>query len=137
MKRNQGIFFLRCREQGSRAGFSLLEVVLTLAVLASVTLGTTILLVPIARESRSSAEVQTANLAARGVLERIQATPFKDITVLYPQGSVHAVANLPGGQIAITYDDPAADPLMVRADLTWNSPDSGAMTRSFQTVRTE
>ena len=120
-----------------RGGFSLLELVLTLAILASVTLSVTLLLVPLARQSRISRETEAANLAARRVLERIQATPFKDILPVFPQSSEQPIAELPSGKVTLTYDDPAADPLVVKIDVTWQSPELGAMARAFHTMRTE
>ena len=118
-------------------GFSLLEVVVTIAILSSVALATTLLLVPVARQSRIGRETEVANIEARKVLEKIQALPFKDIILTYPQGARIPIAGLPSGRIDISYVDPAADPLIIQADLTWQSSDLGAMQRTFNTVRTE
>ena len=123
--------------RAGRGGFSLLEVVITIAILTSVCLATTLLLVPVARQSRIGRETETANLAANRVLERIQSTPFRDIISSYPQGSEQAVAELPNGKIKIIYEDPAADPLVIQADLSWESVELGPMSRTFNTVRTE
>lgn len=118
-------------------GLSLLEVVITIALLTAVGLATAILLVPIARQSRIQRETDVANLAARRILEQIQATPFNDIVANFPDGSVRVIPELQGGAITISYADPAADPLVVRANLTWESPEVGTMQRTFDTVRTE
>ena len=131
------------RPRGSRApacgqqGFSLLEVVLTIALLTTTTLGTSLLLVPIARQSRIGRETQIANSAARGVLERLQATPFKDLLTDYPPSSVKTISELPSGKVTVQYEDPAADPLIIEAIVTWDSPDLGSMSRAFNTIRTE
>lgn len=129
---------IRARGRRSReAGLSLLEVVLTMALLTSMALGTSLLVIPIARQSRVGREIQAANTAARDVLEKIQATPFKDILTTYPHSSEHTVPSLENGAVRVLYDDPAADPLLVRAEVSWSSPDFGNMTRTFHTVRTE
>jgi hypothetical protein len=118
-------------------GISLLEVVITVALLTAVGLATAILLVPIARQSRIQRETDIANLAARRILEQVQATPFNDIVQNFPDGSVRVIPELEGGVITISYADPAADPLVLRANLTWESPELGTMQRTFDTVRTE
>ena len=95
-------------------GFSLLEVVITIALLTSVALSVAILLVPIARQSRIQRETEIANIAARKVLEKVQATPFHEIVTAYPNGDIHAIPDLPSGRIVVTYADPDADPLFLR-----------------------
>jgi type II secretory pathway component PulJ len=118
-------------------GISLLEVAVTIALLTSVALATAILLVPVARQSRIQRETEVANLAARRVLEQFQATPFSDLVADFPDGSVQTIPDLPSGTITISYADPAADPLVLTANLTWESPELGTMQRTFNAVRTE
>ena len=71
------------------------------------------------------------------VLERIQAVPFSEIQELYPDKTVIDVANLPEGSMTVTYDDPAADPLIINLLLSWKSIDLGNMSWDFMTMRTE
>lgn len=118
-------------------GFSLLELVITIAILTTATLTAMLLLVPVARESRVRREVQIANLAAKRALERIQTTPFNDIVDDYPQGYAEPVTGLPSGALTVQYVDPTADPLTVQVTMSWVSAEIGAMSRSFSTVRTE
>lgn len=126
------------RVGGGRAGgFSLLELVVAIAILTGVGLATSVLLVPISRQTRIVRETRSANAAAQRVLEKIQATPFKDIRGTYPPASEHPILDLPGGKVTITYADPDADPLVVRAQVSWQSPDLGSMSRTFSTARTE
>jgi Tfp pilus assembly protein PilV len=118
-------------------GFSQLEVVLGVVILTSVTLGTLLVVIPVSRQVRVSREMELANIEARRVLEQIQASPFAEITTLYPPGSTRALVTLPSGQLTVNYVDPAADPLFVQATLAWTSADLGPMSRTFTTVRTE
>lgn len=118
-------------------GFSLLELVFTIAILTSVGLATTLVLVPVSRQSRIVRETQAANSAAQRVMERIQATPFKDILELYPPSMERPIPELHDGKVTITYDDPEGDPLVVHAEVAWQSPDLGSMSRTFTTSRTE
>lgn len=118
-------------------GFSLLELSITIAILLSATLAAMLLLVPVARQTRLRREVETANSAAQRVLERIQATPFKDILKVYPQSHSEAIPGLNSGTVTITYADITADPLLIQADLSWNNSEAGTLQRTFNTVRTE
>ena len=118
-------------------GFSLLEVILAVALLSLTALGASLIIVPVARQSRFRREDQTANAAAKRALERIQAAPFKDLTTLYPPSYTEKVTGLQGGTLSITYADPAADPLLIQADLSWVDEMGNSMQRTFNTVRTE
>lgn len=124
--------------QGKRLeGFSLLELVIAVALLTSTALAATLVLVPVARETRLRREVGVASAAAKRVLEKIQAMPFNEIVTVYPQSYVEALPQLPAGSILVQYEDPAADPLRVQVQLSWDSGEIGAMQRTFSTVRTE
>jgi prepilin-type N-terminal cleavage/methylation domain-containing protein len=124
---------------GSRAerGMTLLEVVIAVAILTSLALSSTLIFIPVSRQARVNREISVANNEAKRVMEKVQAVPFKDVTRIYPNGRVIVIGVLPNGTITTTYSDPAADPLVLRAVLSWDSPDLGTMTREFYTVRTE
>ena len=119
------------------SGFSLVEVTIAIVVLTVLSFTTALVLVPVSREHRAAREMDLANASVRSVLESIHATPFSEIVTRYPNGTEWTVEDLPEGQIEISYEDPTADPLRVQLDLSWNSPDQGAMQRSFFTIRTE
>jgi len=120
-----------------QAGFSLIEVFVTVAILAAVTLSSILVAVPVSRQTRLSREMELANAEVRRVVERIESMPFSTITSSYPQYSEYTIAGLKDGKIAVSYADPAADPLQVQVTLTWTSPDLGSMTRTFTTARTQ
>lgn len=117
-------------------GLSLLEVMFTIVVLAIAVLSTALLLVPVAHQANLRREVQVANLSAKKVLEKIQATPFTQIVTTYPQSYAEAIPELPSGGLTITYVDPAADPLLIQVGLAWQSAQGGLLERTFDTVRT-
>lgn len=120
-----------------RAGFSLLEVAITLAVLTVVSLSSLLAIVPVARQSRLNREVETANAEARTVLEKIQSAPFHNIPALYPDAVNIPIPTLLSGSVTVDYADPNADPLFVQVTVAWTSRDGGAYSRTFITVRTE
>lgn len=118
------------------AGLSLLEVAMTIALLTSVTLCTTMVLVPVARQSRINREVAVANARVRRVIERLLTMPLREIVATYPDGSVLDMGDLRAGTLSVSYVDPEADPLEIRLELKWVSPDMGSMEVSFVTART-
>ena len=118
-------------------GFSLLEVVFAVEILTVLTLGVLLVILPVSRQLRINRELDIATTETRKVLEKIQCVPFFQITTIYPDGIDIPLPALDQGLLTVSYDDPTEDPLVVRADLTWNSPELGTMNRSFVTVRTE
>ena len=118
-------------------GFSLIEVTIAIVILAVLSFTTALVLVPVSREHRSARETDIANAAVRSVLESVHATPFNELLINYPNGNTIPITDLTNGQIAVSYADPTADPLIMQLDLSWDSPESGAMSRTFFTVRTE
>ena len=118
-------------------GLSLFELSITVTLLLTVTLGAVLVLVPVVRQSRINREMTVADAEARRVLEQFQALPFNDIVDTYPHNSEISVLTLPNGKIAVSYLDPAVDPLEISLNLTWESSDLGPMAQTFVTVRTQ
>ena len=110
---------------------------LAIALVTSMALAVSLLLVSLSRQARVGREAQSANLAAKRVLEMFQATPFNEIVPTYPEGTELEVPELPNGRVVVHYEDSEADPLLASVTVTWSSPDLGAMSRTFNTVRTE
>ena len=119
------------------SGLSLLEVVISIALLSSLALGSLLVFVPISRQSRVNREISLANFEARRVLEKVHAVPFKDVTTLYADGLEYIIPTLPEGKVRTSYEDPNSDPLVLRVAISWESPELGSMQRTFFTVRTE
>ena len=118
-------------------GFSLLEVTLAIMILTGLTLYALVIVVPVSSQIRISREVSRAAGEVQKILEEVQSTPFFQVTKDYPNGTVIDIDGLDAGTIVVSYDDPDADPLIMTATLTWESPDLGSMSRIFTTVRTE
>jgi prepilin-type N-terminal cleavage/methylation domain-containing protein len=120
-----------------RDGFSLIEVTIAIVILAVLSFTTALALVPVSREHRAARETDIANSAVRSILEEIHATPFNEILGRYPDGEVIGIAALENGEIRVSYENPGSNPLILRLDLSWESPEMGPTQRSFFTVRTE
>lgn len=118
-------------------GFTLVEVMLSISVLAILTLSTLLSIVPISRQNRVNREIELAMAEVRNQLEQIQSTPFNDLLVDFPPATTVAIADLTNGAITIDYEDVTADPLVVRLDVQWDLEDGGQIQRRFFAVRTE
>ncbi len=127
----------RRARQHRECGLTLIEVMVTVAILTSLAMGSMLVIVPVARQTRLSKEVEIANTELRRVLEKVQAAPYNEVTTLYPDGTELPIQDLENGLITISYTDPTADPLFLRVSITWEGQDSGTYSRSFSTVRTE
>ncbi|MFN0058230.1 MAG: prepilin-type N-terminal cleavage/methylation domain-containing protein [Planctomycetota bacterium] len=123
--------------QKSTPGFTLLEVTIGMSILSVLTLSTLLTLIPLSQQNRLSREAETAVAEVRNVLEKIQSVPFSDVVALYPDGTTIAIPGVSNGQITINYANPAADPLEIQLNLSWDSQDHGLIGRSFFAVRTE
>ena len=122
--------------QGSE-GFSLMEVAVAVTLLGVLAVSALLTIIPISRQTRVNRELEGAASAARNVLEQVHATPFNELATLYPDGTTIAVEGLESGEVAVSYPDPAADPLEMRLTLSWESPDLGEMSETFITMKTE
>lgn len=122
---------------GRAGGFTLLEVTLAIVILTGLTLGSLMIIVPVSGQVRVSRQVSRATGEVQKVLERVQSTPFAEVTDEYPDGAVIEIDGLDEGKIVVGYDDPDADPLILTATLTWESPELGSMSEVFTTVRTK
>ncbi len=128
--------FHLARGAPGRRGLTLVEVMLAVAILTIVALSTAALVVPISRQARIGREMDVADAEVRCILEKVHALPFSTVTALYPDNAEIAVAGLRAGKIVVSYEDVAADPLVMFVDLTWDSPNMGPMSRRFATVMT-
>ena len=78
----------RCGGRSDRRteGLSLLEVVFAVVILTILTLSALLIVIPVSKQVRVSREIELANTEAQKILERIQTTPFFEITADYPDG---------------------------------------------------
>lgn len=124
-------------DYGAEGGFSLIEVAMAVALLSILTISTLLTLVPVSRQTRLNREVEAATSEVRNVLERVQSTPYADLLGIYPDGATMTVDRLESGQMTVAYDDVTADPLVMNLAISWESPQVGAMARTFVTVKTK
>ncbi len=119
------------------SGFSLLEVYMAVALLGTVASSAMLTLVPVGRQVRINRDMDSVVNQAKDVMERINVVPFSEVTVTYAPGTTIPLTGVDGGDLVVTYEDAAADPLQVRLTANWTSVDLGPIQRIFSTVRTE
>lgn len=125
------------QDRDRESGFSMMEVATAVSLLGILTISTMLTLLPVSRQTRLNREVEAATSAVRDVLEQVHATPFAEIPALYPDGLAIELDTLPAGEVLVGYEDATADPLLMSLTISWQSPEVGAMSRSFVTVKTE
>lgn len=119
------------------SGFSLLEVYVAAALLSIVAFSAMLTLVPVGRQVRINRDMDSVVTQVQDVMERINVVPFTEVTVTYAPGTTIPLTGVDAGDLLVTYEDAAADPLQVRLTASWTSVDLGPMQRIFSTARTE
>ncbi len=121
----------RCR------GLTLLEVSITVTILLSVVLGTTLVLVPIARQARMNRETEHATAAAQRMLARMRVSSRRELLERWPQGSTRPLPALEGGEMIVNYGDLTAAPLEVSLEVVWTNSDVGEVRFEIATLKAD
>jgi len=119
--------------QRRRTGFSFIEVMIALAVVAVTMLAFQSAWVSSLKLSRTSKQMNVANFKLQAVMEMIKGTAFDKVTTDFPDGGEIDLATvidsnfqnnftLLDEQVVATYVDPNAEPLEVTVTITWASP---------------
>ena len=117
-------------------GMTLLEVALALTLVAILALSFAEVALAVAGYGRLHGDLTAANTEIIRHLERFQATPFSELTAEFPDGAVIPLTSLPSGNVEVVHEESEEDLLVVRLDLSWDSPEHGDFHRSFHAVRT-
>lgn len=136
-------------------GFTLLEVMLAIALLGVVSLGASMLLIPILEEQNNSREVTSATGYARAVLEELYSRTMEDLTndstgylleenwpkkgdqVFDEVLTLEEMADPAIPTIDVDIDDLDSDPLEILVTVSWLGRDSSDLTeQQFWVVRT-
>ena len=118
-----------------RRGFSLVEVMVALGVLAVMYMVVSSLLLSTAAVSDNDAELKTAAADLQAAMEAINGTPFDNIVPTYPNNQALPAFNdlhLDNEVLKISYTDPAAtNPLQINLTVTWKgSGGNGGLAKS-------
>lgn len=117
-------------------GFTLIELMIALAIVLPVLLGSVGLNVYVFRAAETSRRGIVALQDAHTMIERIRNTSengLSQVTSTYPSGStVSGFSNLPSEQVTVTYPNANADPLAITVTVTW-ADRQGTMTRTLAT----
>ena len=136
------------------AGFTLLEVMISIAILAVVGLASAMVMIPVVQAQNESREFTQATAMSRAVLEELYSQSLEELT--NPEDGYLLSSNWPqkGTQIygetptllemsdptiptvQVTTTDLEADPVEVLVTVSWTGRDSGPVTREFWVVRT-
>ncbi len=121
---------------GRHQGFTLIELIISLAIIVPVLLGAIGLNVYVFRMNETSRRAVVALQDAHTVIERIRnlsETSLAQVTSTYPSGqTVSGFSNLPSEQVTVTYPNASTDPLVITVTASWVDR-QGAMNRSLAT----
>jgi prepilin-type N-terminal cleavage/methylation domain-containing protein len=139
-----------CRQEG----FTLLEVMMAMSLLAVVSLAAALLLLPILDEQHHTREVTRATGHTRAVLEELYSRTLEDLTnnqdgyllasnwpkkgrqVFDESPTLLEMADLSIPTLDVTVTDLEADPLEILLTVTWEGRDVGTTEHQFWVVRT-
>ena len=142
---------LHIRQQG----FTLLEVMIAMALMGLVSLGASLLLLPVLEEQNNSREVTRATGYARAVLEELYSRTLEDLTndstgylleenwpkkgtqIFDEEPTLEELTDLSIPTIDVDVSDLDADPLEILVTVSWQGRDFSDLTeQQFWVVRT-
>lgn len=145
----------RTNPRNKEEGFTLLEVMIAIAILGVVSLGSSMLLLPVLKEQNNSREVTSATGYARAVLEELYSRTLEDLTndstgyLLEPnwpkkggqifgeQLTLEQLADPSIPTVDVEVADLDSDPLEILVTVSWMGRDSSDLAEhQFWVVRT-
>lgn len=143
------------KPQNQEEGFTLLEVMIAIALLGVVSLGSSMLLLPVLKEQTNSREITTATGYARAILEELYSRTLEDLTndtsgylleenwpkkggqVFDEELTLEEMADLSIPTIDVEVNDLDSDPLEILVTVSWMGQDSSELSEhKFWVVRT-
>jgi len=127
----------------SEAGFSLIELMITMAVIAVTLFGFMGANILMERSGETAFEQSVAIQDANQVIERMRDAsgngqfPGNVTAAFAHNGLVPGFANLRAEQIRVSYVNTNADPLDVTVTVTWQNPSGRIMTTALRTLITQ
>ncbi len=138
----------------SSAGFTLLEVMISIAILAVVGLASAMVMIPVVQAQNESREFTEVTAMSRAVLEELYSKSLEELTndedgYLLPSNWPQKGTQIYGeNPTLLELSDPTipsvmistvnleADPIEILVTVTWSGRDSGPIQKDFWVVRT-
>ena len=123
----------------NRSGFTLIELMVAMAVFVVIALASGGVMLSASALSEQDEEFRIATLDAETVLETINGLPFDDIVSTYPDGAAVAYysgLNLGQELVTVSYPDAAAtNPLQATIRVAWKGTDGHAKAVTMRGLR--
>ena len=128
----------------AEGGFTILEVMITAALLAVVSLALAMIVIPVSREQRASRQIEAATSHARDIIEELQTLSYPQVVdrcdpSLWPQiVTISGDPTAPGivGILDVNTTDLDDDPLQIEVKISWSSIDVGDREQTYWVLRT-
>ena len=136
------------------AGFTLLEVMISIAILAVVGLASAMVMIPVVQAQNETREFTQTTALSRAVLEELYSQSLEELTnsvdgyllstkwpktgrQIFGEELSNNESNDPTiPTITVYTNDLDADPLEIQVTVTWSGRDSGQLSREFWVIRT-
>ena len=136
------------------SGFTLLEVMMSIAILAVVSLASAMVMIPVVQAQNESREITRSTVYGRAILEELYSRSLEDLTnsedgyllssnwpkkgaQIFGEDATFEELNDPTiPTVSIQVTDLESDPIEILVTLSWTGRDSGLVSREFWVVRT-
>ena len=136
------------------AGFTLLEVMISIAILAVVGLASAMVMIPVVQAQNETREFTQTTALSRAVLEELYSQPLEELTnsedgyllstnwpkkgrqIFGEEVPVTELSDPTIPTITVSTNDLEADPLEIQVNVSWAGRDSGLLSRDFWVIRT-
>ena len=140
--------------QDPSSGFTLLEVMISIAILAVVSLASAMVMIPVVQAQNESREFTLATAMSRAVLEELYSQSLEELTNSedgyllssnWPQKGTQIYGETPTllemsdptiPTVSVSTGDLEADPIEILVTVSWTGRDSGLIEKTFWVVRT-
>lgn len=135
----EGVSEAGVTQRSSRRGFSLIELIISIALLSIGAISIYHAIFSYLELSEMANDRNIAFFDLETALEDIRSTPFDRIVDTYPDGSTITkfdALHLKNESVVVRYRNPNRDPLVITATISWEDSKGRARSESMHTART-
>jgi type II secretory pathway pseudopilin PulG len=116
-------------------GFTLLEVMMSVGILALVLTSSLLATAALSQQSRLAAEVDLVAAESSKIVERVQSVPFYTVGTLFPADTPLEIPALKNGVATFAHDNPDTATTLVTITVAWEDLSGDTSSRNFTVVK--